>query len=274
MSAIAEIGRNDQFPLAAYFHTRYAFVPSADDPAGADLELEGTAPIQGAVELGSPFSVFVEPVGAGITNRSFCAACAIRILACFLITEEAGSAIFIKPVSAGITDRRLRFRTTASRCRDNVIFVMRVVVFAFIAVMLAPQLGNPKISNSIFTIIQEGQGFISPGILAVFAFGLLIRKAPPMAGVIGLLTNIVAYGTLKLVAPQIQFLNRMAICFALCLLVMGLITAIRPLSKPVEFKQQSNLDLESSKGARVAGLIVIALTLILYFIFSPIGLAK
>ena len=149
-----------------------------------------------------------------------------------------------------------------------------VIVFAFVAIILAPQLGNPKISNSIFTIIQEGQGFISPGILAVFAFGLLIRKAPPMSGVIGLLTNIVAYGTLKLVAPQIQFLNRMAICFALCLLVMGVITLIKPLSAPVEFKQQSNLNLESSKGARIAGLIVIALTLILYFIFSPVGLAK
>lgn len=149
-----------------------------------------------------------------------------------------------------------------------------VVAFAFVAIMLAPQLGNPKISNSIFTIIQEGQGFISPGILAVFAFGLLIRKAPPMAGVVGLLTNIIAYGTLKLAAPQIQFLNRMAICFALCLVIMGLITLFRPLSKPVEFKQQSNLNLESSKGARIAGLIIIALTLILYFIFSPIGLAK
>lgn len=149
-----------------------------------------------------------------------------------------------------------------------------VVVFAFVAILLAPQLGNPKISNSIFTIIQEGQGFISPGILAVFAFGLFIRKAPPVSGVVGLLTNIVAYGALKLAAPQIQFLNRMAICFGLCLLVMGLITAVKPLAKPVEFRQQSKLNLETSKGARIAGLIVIALTLILYFIFSPIGLSK
>ena len=47
-----------------------------------------------------------------------------------------------------------------------------------VAIFLAPQLGDPAISNSIFTIIQEGQGFISPGILAVFAFGLLVRKGP------------------------------------------------------------------------------------------------
>ncbi|HYD84506.1 MAG TPA: hypothetical protein VEA63_10645, partial [Opitutus sp.] len=80
-----------------------------------------------------------------------------------------------------------------------------VVVFTMVAVFLAPQLGNPKISNSIFTIIQEGQGFISPGILAVFVFGLLVRKAPQVCGIVGLLTNVVAYGLLKFAVPQIQF---------------------------------------------------------------------
>jgi SSS family solute:Na+ symporter len=149
-----------------------------------------------------------------------------------------------------------------------------VVVFSFIAVMLAPQLGNPKISNSIFTIIQEGQGFISPGILAVFVFGLIVRKAPPVVGVVGLLMNIASYGIIKYFFPHIQFLNRMAICFGLCILIMSVITFIKPLDKPIEFKHQTNLDLTSSRGARIAGLIVVAVTLLLYVIFSPLGIAK
>jgi SSS family solute:Na+ symporter len=149
-----------------------------------------------------------------------------------------------------------------------------VAVFTVIAIGLAPLLGDPKISNSIFTIIQEGQGFISPGILAVFVFGLLIRKAPPMAGVIGLLTNIVAYGALKAAAPQIQFLNRMAICFALCLVIMEIITLIKPLEKPVEFKQNTTIQLHTSNGAKTAGIAVVVITLLLYFLFSPWGLIK
>jgi len=154
-----------------------------------------------------------------------------------------------------------------------------VLVFTVIAVLLAPQLGNPKISNSIFTIIQESQGLISPGILAVFVFGLLVRKAPPVAGVIGLLTNIVAYSGMYLagryrIGPEIQFLNRMAICFGLCLAVMWIITMVRPLPQPVEFKKQSNLNLASSKGALVAGVIIVIVTLAFYVIFSPIGIAK
>jgi len=154
-----------------------------------------------------------------------------------------------------------------------------VLVFTVVAVLLAPQLGDPKISNSIFTIIQESQGLISPGILAVFVFGLLIRKAPPIAGVVGLLTNIVAYGGMYLagryrIGPEIQFLNRMAICFGLCLAVMWVITMIRPLPKPIEFKKQSNLNLTSSKGALVAGIVIVIITLAFYVIFSPIGIAK
>jgi SSS family solute:Na+ symporter len=148
-----------------------------------------------------------------------------------------------------------------------------VVAFAAVAVLLAPQLGDPAISNSIFTIIQEGQGFISPGILAVFVFGLVIRRAPAICGTVGLLTNIAAYGLLKLFVPQLQFLNRMAVCFALCLLVMTAITVARPLAQPVVFRHNTTVALESSRGAKIGGIGVVAVTLLLYFLFSPLGLA-
>ncbi|NUM33880.1 MAG: sodium/solute symporter [Candidatus Brocadiae bacterium] len=149
-----------------------------------------------------------------------------------------------------------------------------VVLFTIIAIFMAPQLGNPQISHSIFTIIQEGQGFISPGILAVFVFGFLIRKAPPMAGVLGLLTNIVAYGFMKLAFPDIQFLNRMAICFALCIAIMSLITLLKPLAQPIQFKQNTTIRLETSKGAMWVGIAVVIFTLILYVVFSPLVLVK
>jgi SSS family solute:Na+ symporter len=149
-----------------------------------------------------------------------------------------------------------------------------VVVFAAVAVLLAPQLGNPAISNSIFTIIQEGQGFISPGILAVFAFGLVVRRAPAVCGTVGLLTNIAAYGLLKLFVPQIQFLNRMAVCFALCLVIMAAITMVRPMAQAVVLPHNTTISLDSSRGAKIGGVLVVAITLLLYFVFSPLGVAR
>lgn len=149
-----------------------------------------------------------------------------------------------------------------------------VAAFTAVAMLLAPQLGNPAISNSIFTIIQEGQGFVSPGVLAVFAFGLLVRRAPREAGVAGLLTNIVAYGGLKLFAPEVQFLNRMAWCFAAAVLVMLALTLARPLKEPVVFARSTTIALETSRGARTAAIVAVLLTAALYVVFSPLGVAR
>lgn len=181
---------------------------------------------------------------------------------------NACSTIFAMDIFKRHMAPRAEARTVVRFGRGSVVF------FAAIAIFLAPQLGNPQISNSIFMIIQEGQGFISPGILAVFIFGLAIRRAPPVCGVVGLLTNIIAYGTLKLAVPELQFLNRMAVCLILCLLVMAVITALRPLAQPVEFKRQTAISLETSHGAKVAGIGVILLTVVLYVLFSPIGLIQ
>lgn len=149
-----------------------------------------------------------------------------------------------------------------------------VVVFAVLSFLLAPLLGDPNISNSIFTIIQESQGLISPGILAVFVVGLVVRTCPRAAGVVGIVTSIVAYSALKLAVPQIQFLNRMAIVFGLCIGIMLLMTLIAPLREPFRLEPRTQLNLESSHGAFKAGIVCVILTLILYVVFSPLVVAS
>ncbi len=162
----------------------------------------------------------------------------------------------------------------ASNSSTVLIGRIAVVAFAVIACVLSPLLGDPNISNSIFTIIQESQGLISPGILAVFIAGLVLARCPRWAGVVGLLASIGFYAGLKVVAPEIQFLNRMAIVFGICLVLMILSSVFSPLKEPVKFESNTEIELDSSKGARTAGIICIVLTLLLYAIFSPIGIAS
>jgi SSS family solute:Na+ symporter len=108
-----------------------------------------------------------------------------------------------------------------------------VVVFIIIAMLIAPQLDNPAFGG-IFKFIQEFQGFISPGILAIFLFGVLVHKAPRACGTVGLLLNPLLYGLIKWAdripglgstkfgeLANIAFLNRMAICFAAVLAVLS-----------------------------------------------------
>jgi len=101
-----------------------------------------------------------------------------------------------------------------------------------------------------------------------------VRRAPAVCGVVVLLTNIVSYGVLKLAVPQLQFLNRMAVCFALCLVLMAVITWMRPLARPFEFRRVGTVALETCRSARLAGILVVLVTLLLYFLFSPLGLLR
>jgi SSS family solute:Na+ symporter len=141
-----------------------------------------------------------------------------------------------------------------------------VVTFVFIAMLIAPRLDNPKFGG-IFTFIQEFQGFISPGILSIFLFGVLVHRAPRACGTVGLIINPILYGALKVFAPNIAFLNRMAICFFVILAVLTIMTLVRPLPQPVTLPVNEKMDMRTDRSTKVFGGAVIAMTLLLYVIF-------
>lgn len=140
------------------------------------------------------------------------------------------------------------------------------VLFVLIAMLIAPILDSPAFGG-IFTFIQEFQGFISPGVLSIFLFGLLVPRAPRMCGTIGILLNPILYGGLKYLAPGIAFLDRMAICMGVIVAVLALLTALFPLKEPVELPVNEKMDITSSPGAKIMGGVVVALTIVLYIVF-------
>jgi SSS family solute:Na+ symporter len=141
-----------------------------------------------------------------------------------------------------------------------------VAVFAVIGCLIAPLLGHPAFGG-IFTYIQEFQGFISPGVLGVFIYGLFVPKAPRACGVVGLLLSPIVYGSLKLLTPEMAFLDRMALTFLGVLVVLGLLTWARPLPEPVRLPQPERIELLPSSGAKRWGLVVVLVTLGLYILF-------
>lgn len=142
-----------------------------------------------------------------------------------------------------------------------------VVLFVLIACLIAPGLGDPKFGG-IFTFIQEFQGFISAGILSVYLFGFLVPRTPRYMGWIGIMINVVLYGALKwFIAPEMAFLNRMAVCFGVIVATLGIVTLIRPLKTPVVMPTTDLISLESSKGAKIGGYLVVLATLVLYVVF-------
>ncbi len=152
--------------------------------------------------------------------------------------------------------------------QKNLVFIGRMMTLLFVLVgcFIAPYLGDPRFMG-IFTYIQEFQGYISPGILAAFVFGILVKKAPPAAGVVALLACVPVYGFLQWQFGDIAFLNRMAITFGVLLLLMTVITMIKPLKEPIVLPKRTDIDLSPTPKLIWVGGGVILVTLILYVIF-------
>jgi solute:Na+ symporter, SSS family len=166
-----------------------------------------------------------------------------------------------------------------------------VVAFVLWAIIFAPSLDDPALGG-IFTYIQEFQGFISPGVLAVFLFGLLVHRAPRKCGTVGLLLSPVLYGLFKF-SPRIpglnrlpglasslsvgdrsvpaiaewSFLDRMSLTFVIVMLVLAAMRLIKPLPEPVDLPVNEKMNLESSPVAKFFAVIVVLMTIGLYVVF-------
>jgi SSS family solute:Na+ symporter len=159
-----------------------------------------------------------------------------------------------------------KIRKEASQGQLVMVGRVCVVAFVFIAMLIAPRLDNPKFGG-IFTFIQEFQGFISPGILSIFLFGVLVHRAPRACGTVGLVVNPILYGALKIFAPNIAFLNRMAICFFVILAILAVMTLIKPMAQPVTLPVNREMDMSTDGRTKAFGAVVVLLTLTLYAVF-------
>ncbi|MGC9363424.1 MAG: solute:sodium symporter family transporter [Fidelibacterota bacterium] len=163
--------------------------------------------------------------------------------------------------------------------QKEIVLTGRISTFVFLIIgcLIAPVLTNPALQG-IFTYLQEFQGFISPGIFAAFAFGMIVKKAPKSAGVTALVLNPVIYGLLlifggslpvfeKVQIVQIAFLNRMAITFIMIIIVMTVITYLKPLAQPVEMPVRKEFDTQATPIIKWLGAAIVLIIILLYVIF-------
>lgn len=140
------------------------------------------------------------------------------------------------------------------------------LIFVIIGCVIAPQLANPKFKG-IFHYIQEFQGYISPGILAAFVFGFIVKKAPPLAGVLALVLTVPIYGFLQWQFTEVAFLNRMAITFIVVIIAMAFITWKDPLPRAVAMPINKDFDMRPAPAVVWLGGMVIMAVIVFYIIF-------
>ncbi|MBR4108365.1 MAG: sodium/solute symporter [Akkermansia sp.] len=147
-----------------------------------------------------------------------------------------------------------------------------VLVCAVIATVVAPFLDNPAFGG-IFTFIQEFQGFLSPGVLAVFLFGFFVPKCPRVFGWLGIVIGAVAYASFKWVSllgcTDSSFLNRMGYSLIVVCVVGLILTIINHLKggEAVVLEDKGIIEMKTSGRAKGFGIAVVIATVALYILF-------
>lgn len=92
-----------------------------------------------------------------------------------------------------------------------------------IGALLAPMLDS---LGQVFQYIQEYTGFISPGIVAVFLFGLFWKPTTAKAAWIVILLSIPLSWALQVFFPSLPFIDRMGFCFLLLSSILVIVSII------------------------------------------------
>lgn len=146
-----------------------------------------------------------------------------------------------------------------------------VIISLVIAGIVAPAL---KTLDQAYQFIQEYVGFISPGVLAIFLMGFFWKRTTAAAAMTGALLTIPVSAILKFLPvwtngafPDYPFLDRMSITFVLIIVIMVLMSWIKPEVNPKRLMEVDVKMFKVSPGFIFVSLIIIGILIALYTVF-------
>jgi SSS family solute:Na+ symporter len=140
---------------------------------------------------------------------------------------------------------------------------------SFTALIIAVVTAQPLLSglDQAFQYIQEFTGFITPGVCAIFLFGLFWKRATSNAALWGAGLSIpLSFAFMKFL-PQVPFMNRWGYVFlilAVVMIVISLIESKEDHPKAVTFEKGL---FHTDTGFRVGAFILTAIVAALYIVF-------
>jgi SSS family solute:Na+ symporter len=177
------------------------------------------------------------------------------------------------------------FRKTATPAEEVRVGRIATGVIVVVACLWAPVISG---FEGVFNYIQEIWGFISPGIVAAFLVGLVLNRAPAIAGKGAMWLGVPLYALCRVPKWIIDgaggaipedgllgalyafnswsFLHHMGLIFLILAAYMAVMTKLRPLAQPREMPV-SRLDVTPHPRQYLFGGSVIAMTALLYIVF-------
>jgi len=142
--------------------------------------------------------------------------------------------------------------------------ITAVVAFV-IAAVVAPALGQ---LDQAFQFIQEYTGFISPGVFAIFFFGVFWKKTTSNAALVGASLSIPLSVVLKVVFPALPFIDRMGWVFVVLAVLMIAISLIEGKGKDHPKSIDISAELfRTSTGFKIGAVLIVGIIAALYTVF-------
>lgn len=139
-----------------------------------------------------------------------------------------------------------------------------VVVSFLIACLVAPALQG---LGQVFQYIQEYTGYVSPGVFAIFVFGVFWRKTTSGAALTAAILTIPLSASLAFIFPELPFIDRMGVVFLILATLMIIISLAQSgKDQPNSIKLSASL-FKTSRKFNVGALLIVGILAALYIVY-------
>ncbi|NDE60807.1 MAG: sodium/glucose cotransporter [Cyclobacteriaceae bacterium] len=227
---------------------------------GADLSFIESMkdPVTGLIKSDRAYPSLLQILPAGLKGLAF-AALTAAIVSSLASMANSTSTIFTMDLYTKYFDK------SASEAKQVTVGRITAIVAFVIAAFVAPALGQ---LDQAFQFIQEYTGFISPGVFAIFFFGVFWKKTTSNAALVGASLSIPLSVVLKILLPALPFIDRMGWVFLVLSALMILISLIEGKGKDHPKSIEINQELfQTSTGFKIGAILIVGIIAALYTIF-------
>jgi len=215
-------------------------------------------PVTGIIKSDRAYPTLLQLLPVGLKGLAF-AALTAAIVSSLASMANSTSTIFTMDVYNKYFDKK------ASQTKQVTVGRITAAVAFVVAAVVAPALGQ---LDQAFQFIQEYTGFISPGVFAIFFFGVFWKKTTSNAALTAAALSIPLSIVLKIIYPGLPFLDRMGIVFLVLAALMIIISLVEGKGKDHPNSIEVEKDLfETSTGFKIGAFIILGITAALYIVF-------
>lgn len=215
-------------------------------------------PVTGLIKSDRAYPTLLQILPTGLKGLAF-AALTAAIVSSLASMANSTSTIFTMDIYKQYIDK------DASETKQVRVGRLSALIAFVVAAIVAPALGS---LDQAFQFIQEYTGFVSPGVFAIFFFGVFWKKTTSNAALTAAILTIPLSTVLKFSLPNLPFLDRMGVVFLVISALIILISLYEGKGKDHPNSIEISRELfRTSTTFKIGAILISGITAALYIIF-------